>query len=119
EVPHTGGDGDDGVLVWGHDAVLPERPVAPVGPVPAPPELVPVPLVPVAPRVTPVGRLPGRRGPDPPPRHPLPALPLPFLEVELAELGDVLGPDAQTVATGRNALRARLPGRLLDAQRLE
>ena len=51
--------------------------------------------------------------------HELLAVPLPLLQVELAELGDVLGADAQAVAAERDALRAGLPGRVLDAQRLE
>ena len=46
-------------------------------------------------------------------------MPLALLEVELTELGDVLGADAQTVSAGRDALRAGLPCRVLDAQRFE
>ena len=110
------GDGDHRVLLGQHDAVLAERPVAAVGPVPAPPELVAVALVPVALRVAAVGRLPGGGRLDPRRGHELLALPLALLQVELAELGDVLGADAQPVAAGRDALRAGLPGRVLDAR---
>src|SRR5207244_5097254 len=102
-----------------HDAELAVGAVAAVSAVPAAPELVAVTLVPVALRVAAVGGLPGRRRLDPRGRDQLPAVPLAFLKVQLAEFGDVLGADAQAVAAERDALRAGAPGRVLDAQRLE
>ena len=102
-----------------HDAELPERPIAPIGAVAAAPELVAVALIPIALRVAAVGGLPRGGRLDPRCGDELLPVPFPLLEVELAELGDVLGADAQAVAAGRDALRAGLPGRVLDAQRLE
>ena len=60
-----------------------------------------------------------RRRRDPRLRHQLLALPLPLLEVQLAEAGDVFGTHVQPEAAERNALLAGVPGRILDAERLE
>ena len=99
--------------------ILAERAVAAIGAVAAAPELVAVALVPVALRVAAVGGLPGGGRFDPRGGHELLALPLAFLQIQLAEPRDVLGADAQAVAAGRDALRAGLPGRVLDPQGLE
>ncbi len=118
-VAHAAGDGDDGVLLGHHDAVLAEGPVAAVDAVAAAPELVAVALVPVARRVAAVRDL--ARGGR---RHPLGgqealAAPLALLQVELAEAGDVLGRHRQAEPAEGNALRGRVPRRVADAQRLE
>ena len=110
------GDGDHGVLLGQHDAVLPEGPVAAIGAVAAAPELVAVALVPVAFGIAPVGGLPRGGRLHPGRGDKLLALPLALLQVELAEPGDVLGADAQAETAGRNALGAGLPGWVFDSQ---
>src|SRR5262249_58342276 len=90
-----------------------------LAPVRAPQDLVAVPLVPVTLGIAAVGRLPGSRGLDPRLGHELLPVPLPLLQVELAELRNVLGADAQAVPAGRDPLRAGLPGRLLAPERVE
>src|SRR5690606_22606588 len=92
---------------------------APVRAVAGPPELVAVALLPVAPGVAAVRGLEPRRRLDPRLGDELAAVPAPFLEVELPELGDVLGPHAQAVAAEGDPLRALAPVRVVDPQGLE
>src|SRR5262249_42782094 len=116
---HAAGDRDHGVLFGEDEAILSERAVAAVGAMAAAPELVAVALVPVVLGVAAVRSLPRRGRLAPGLGHELFPLPLPLLEVELAEPGDVLGADAEPVAAEADTLRADAPGRVLDAQRLE
>src|SRR5208282_6026702 len=99
--------------------VLSKGAVAAVGAMPAAPELVAVALVPVARWAAAVGGLAGGRRLDPRLGDKLLVLPLALLQVKLAETGNIPGADAQAVTAGRDALRARFPGRVLDTQGLE
>src|SRR5258706_184851 len=91
------GDGHDGVLVGHDEAILAEGAVAAIGVVPAAPELETVALIPIALRVAAVGGLFGGGHRDPFRGEQLLAIPAAVLQIKLAELGDVLGADAQTV----------------------
>ena len=118
-VLRAAGDRDDRVLLGHHDAELAERAVAAVDAVAAAPELVAVALLPVALRVAAVRHLARRGRLDPRGGQQLPPLPLALLQVELAEARDVLGPHAQAEAAERHPLLVGVPGRVLDAERLE
>jgi len=66
-----------------------------------------------------VGGLSGSGCLNPPRGHKLVALPLPFLQVELAKPSNILGADALAVTTDRDSLRTGFPTGSLDAQWLE
>src|SRR5262249_1170658 len=116
---HAAGNGDDGVLLGQDDAVLPERAVAAESAVTTAPELVAVTLVPVASRTAAVRGLTCGGCLDPVRGNEDLVVPLPFLQVELTEPRDVFGADAQPVTTEADALGARPPRRVFDAERVE
>src|SRR5438874_2436414 len=118
-VSHTTRDGDHRILRGQHDAILSEGSIAPIGTVPATPELVAVALVPIALRVAAVRGLPRGRRLDPLLGHQLLPLPLALLQAELAKARNVLGVDTQAVTAGRDSLRTGFPSRVVDAQRLK
>src|SRR5439155_26181899 len=118
-VGHSAGDGEHGALVRHHDAELAEGTVAPVGTMPAAPELVAVPLRPVAGLARAVGDLLTGRLRHPLLGHELAPFPLALLQIELAEPRDVLRLDAEAPSPFIDAARAALPGRVLDAERIK
>ena len=86
---------------------------------PTAPELETISLIPIAPRIAAVRGL-LRRGH----RHPFRreqgfAIPTAALQKKLAKLRDVLRAHAQAVTAQRNALKVRVPNRMLDAERFE
>ena len=96
-----------------------ERAIAAEAVVPGSPELIPVALVPVTGRVTAIRHLERGCRFDPLGRQQLSAIPLSFLQIELAELCDVFGLQTQTIATDGGPLRAFQPEGFVDAERIE
>src|SRR5690606_25973992 len=89
-VAHAAGDRHDSVVLGKNDAVLAKSTVSTVQAVTCPPELETIALVPVARGLASVGGLPRGRHLDPGCRQQPPSLPLSLLQVEEAELRDVL-----------------------------
>ena len=120
------GHHNDRVLFGQDDGILPKGAVTPEGLMLAAPELVTVTLEPVVRLFGPrwfcgIGLLNLERGGFP---HPfggqeLLAVPLALLQVELAELRQAFGRDAQTPATRIDAERTGLPGHARDAKGLK
>src|SRR5204863_2229450 len=106
------------VVLRQNEHVLPERAVAAIA-VPRLPELVAVSLVPVTARARAIRRLQRGRRVDPRGRDELLPVPLPLLQVELAEPGDVLRAHAQAVRPRVDSFGTLHPRRALDAERLE
>jgi len=118
-VADAGGDGDDHVLIGHDDAVLAEGAVAAVGVVPAAPELITVALFPVCVFVARVVAVRARGFGDPGGGNDLAAVPFPILQIELAEVSDVLGRDVEAPAADVDAARIAVPDRIGDAERIE
>src|ERR1035437_5395186 len=110
----AGRDREHGILLRHDDAELAVPPVAAIKARPAAPELIAVTLLPVTLGIAAVRGLTGGGFLDPCRREELLAAPLSLLQIELAELGDILSAETQPPATGGNALRASFPNRLLD-----
>lgn len=85
----------------------------------ASPELEAVALIPIAVGVASVGGLFGGGEGDPIGGDELFAVPLSFLEVELAEFGDVFGADGESITAEGDPFGAIVPGGIFDAERFE
>ena len=115
----AGGHGDHRVLLGQDDAELPEGAIAAVA-VPGHPELEAVALAPVGVVLLVRGvDLPGRRLRDVALRQQLDVVPAAALQVQLAELGDVLGAGEQAAEALLPAGRPGQPADLADAERVE
>src|SRR5262249_51673989 len=86
----------------------------------AAPELVAIALHPVAlPGAVTTYNLSSSSGLDPGLRQNLPISPPPLVQIQLAESCEILGFNAQPIATRGDPLRRFLPGRVLDSERIE
>src|ERR1022692_3500080 len=118
QVSSAAGDGHHRILFGHDDAKLSEGSVPAITSMTAAPELITVTLLPVARRVAAIGSLAGGGRLDPCGRDQLLTVPFAFLQVKLAQAGDVFGPDVQSRAAERDSLPA-FPGRIFNPQRIE
>ena len=118
-VAEAGGDGDDHILIGHHDAVLAERAIAAIRIVTAAPELVAVSLRPVDVFIFRIVAVHARRFGHPFAGNDLLLIPDAALQIQLAEMGDVLGRDVQTPAAHVDAARVVVPDWIRDIEWFE
>ena len=123
-VRHAGRHHDHRILFGHDDAILPERAIATVRVMPAPPELIAVTHAPIVAeariaRVISIVNVRAGRLVYPGFWQDLPSIPNAFLQVQLAKLGDVFGACIHAETTEADSVRIRFPSRAPNPEWLQ